>query len=676
MITWRNTPCLAIGAFLYFAFFFSGIFNPISTILWILLAITIICFCLLVLRKFADPVIPHFILGFALVCCTIIRYQSHISSIWPTSLNESISSKEIHANVEVRQILKTSEERITIKAKLLSTPDSIPIDDKFILVRIKKPIGLEFLPGDIMQVTGKLTLPDTAVNPHSFNAREYYASIGIRYILNTTSDALCIMTSHRAPLHRQPAKWQKSLSEITNRNTSSPTAQLANALVWGYRGDMDEEIVTAFSRSGAMHVLSVSGMHVAMIYSILLLLLKRPDRGSLFIRSLKWLLYSLAILTYVLVSGCSSAAMRSGIMIILFITGKAFNLNTSVWNVMGVSAIGQMWIEPLIVHQLGFILSFLAMIGMLMYTESFSKTVISKQKWVQWIWTIASVSLAAQVFILPVLLQTFHSFPIAFIASSILAVPGGYLVIVGCLINLVLSIFNISIGWEWYDQLVSIFLRSMELLAEWSPEMYFPMTSLTSTLFFLAILFFTFGWYYQWWKIRKVSMGFTLVFASLMISHRVQAWNNLEVIIYSTYRDVLIDHFNSGEVQSLRSTTLSEISEKFYTYGYRSHKDICRLERKSLDPTTSSIAVKYKEHTYLLIGQEHEFENDVGVHFICLFGNYQSESLLKYLNCYPDTVIVLHSSLSERKREKIKTELADHPHVHDIKVQGPFKMKL
>lgn len=606
---------------------------------------------------------------------TITRHELYTNLIWPGEIDTTSLGKSVLAEYQIQQVLKSSDNRTVIKAKLRSIREAPTIKDRFILVRIKNWQYEDLLPGDIMQAKGKIFLPDTAMNPKSFDAKKYYHSIGIRYTFITSSDSTCLWVEHKSPLHRIPAAWQKKLSNITDSKVSSPTAQLANALVWGYRGDMDQEIMDSFSRSGAMHVLSVSGMHVAMIYSMLFLILRKPDRGARMMRIGKWIIYTSCILLYVLVTGCSAAAMRSGIMIILFITGKAFFLNTNIWNVMGVSALGQMWLEPLIVHQLGFILSFLAMTGMLLYTESFDKSWLVSRKWARWVWTIASVSLAAQVFILPVLLSTFHTFPLTFIASSIISIPGGYVVIFGCLLNLVLNCFQLEIGWYWFDLLVTFFLQAMEYLASFSPIMHFAMPVYATSIFFLTILLFTLGWYYQWKSCRHISLCMLGVLVIMFTFHRIQMWNKAEIVFYSSTRGFVIDHFYGRDVYSLLSPGMTKSSVNFMTYGYRSFRDIGKVEVVPTVETKDRI-IKSEKYSYLLLETDRHFSPDFEVKLICLTSRVHDESLMQYLDCYPETQILLHTCLYERIRKHYLEKLNHHPFVFDMKSGGAYQVRI
>ena len=107
------------------------------------------------------------------------------------------------------------------------------------------------------------------------------------------------------------ARWQATLCHSIEQHTSLEVAQMTNALVFGERSAMDDEIRDAFANSGAMHVLSVSGMHMAIIYSMLYVILGAPGGGSLSRRLIRLSLYTISIIIYVGLTGASPAVLRA-----------------------------------------------------------------------------------------------------------------------------------------------------------------------------------------------------------------------------------------------------------------------------------------------------------------------------------------------------------------------------
>ncbi|HJW31541.1 MAG TPA: ComEC/Rec2 family competence protein, partial [Saprospiraceae bacterium] len=289
------------------------------------------------------------------------------------------------------------------------------LTDQFILLLIRDPGSIVFFPYDRIVLNGWVSPIAAPLNPDAFDPRAYYLTLGIRHQITTKGNEIVIHPFSHFSILRFTAKWQKFLSDMVRAHTSPEVAQVITALVWGDRSDMASDVRQAFANSGAMHVLSVSGMHVAMIYSMLLWLLGAPGEGLLFKRIVRFVLYAVAILMYVALTGACPAVVRAGLMILLFLFGKALGWNAQVWNLLGFAAFIMLWVNPYVWHNIGFQLSFLAMAGILMYAKPIMRTFSFRFKLWQWIWEIIALSIAAQIFIVPVLLAQFHQFPLTFI---------------------------------------------------------------------------------------------------------------------------------------------------------------------------------------------------------------------------------------------------------------------
>src|SRR5690606_31640476 len=121
-----------------------------------------------------------------------------------------------------------------------------------------------------------------------------------------------------------------------------------------------------------------------------------------------------------------------------------------------------------------------------------------KNKLLQWAWEVTAVSIAAQIFILPLLLSYFHQFPLTFALSSLVAAPAGYLIIFGALLNVMLSIFDLTLFWPILDKAGAAFILSMKWLAELNPLMQYAMPRLTAYSLMLFPLLYTISLMYSW----------------------------------------------------------------------------------------------------------------------------------------------------------------------------------
>lgn len=509
------------------------------------------------------------------------------SGLWRTDrFSKDIYSKSsfvepvfMEGIVHVQQVLKAKDNQVTLKCQtvaLKSPVDSLQniFEDKFLLVHVKTVFPLTFLPGDQVGLYGCVSLIKPPMNSHVFDARVYYNTIGIRHVMYVKAEDISLDFPNRFSLMRMTAQWQGFLSSIVRKHTRPEVAQLTNALVWGDRSDMNEDVRDAFAGSGAMHVLSVSGMHVAIVYGFLIWILGAPGNGGLMQRMIRFALYGAGIMLYVGLAGGCAAVMRAGLMILLFLFGKCMGWHTQIWNLLGFAAFMMFWINPFIGDNIGFQLSFLAMAGILLFAKPLIRTIAFKNRILHIIWEITALSLAAQVFILPVLLSQFHQFPLTFIISSIVAMPASYIVMGSALINVILSLINIDILWPVLDYSGYYFIVVMKWMAGLNPLMHYSLPSLAATCLMFMAIAFSLSLVFKWRWGKRLAYVCAIIVAVSAGCHRTTMWSDKEIMIYHSPRGMLIDIFEKGNCYSIHDDRVSESSIEFTTRGYRCHKDI------------------------------------------------------------------------------------------------------
>jgi competence protein ComEC len=203
---------------------------------------------------------------------------------------------------------------------------------------------------------------------------------------------------------------------------------VAAALLLGYVEELDPELRSAYSASGAMHILSVSGMHVGIIYLFLEFLLGFMNRSKTG-RLSKAILLLLLIWFYAILTGLSPSVLRSAAMLSLPIVGRSLNRSPNMYNVVAASAIFILAFDPSLLLDTGFQLSYLAVTGiMVLYKPVYDLYVTSA--WLpDKVWSVVAVSIAAQIATLPLTLYVFHQFPNYFMLTNIFVVPLSSLII-------------------------------------------------------------------------------------------------------------------------------------------------------------------------------------------------------------------------------------------------------
>lgn len=227
--------------------------------------------------------------------------------------------------------------------------------------------------------------------------------------------------------------FKKYLSDDPN------AAGLAEALVIGYKNDLDKDLVRDYTHTGVVHVIAISGMHLALVYFVLEWLWK-----LLAIYRRKFLSGILSILilwVFSFLTGGSPSVLRSAIMFTFVISGRMINRNGSVFNSLTASALFLSACDPFVLWDAGFLLSHFAVLGLITLQAPLSDLFQVKNKWVARVVEMLLLTTAAQVFTLPLCLYYFHQFPVYFLLSNLIIIPLSTIILFGGILLILVSPF-------------------------------------------------------------------------------------------------------------------------------------------------------------------------------------------------------------------------------------------
>jgi len=219
--------------------------------------------------------------------------------------------------------------------------------------------------------------------------------------------------------------WKGNDSEIS----------LLKALCLGDRSDLTDDMKEAYSNAGAMHLLAVSGLHLGLIWWVLYHLFFWMVRisGKEFYRSVT--IISL-LWVFAFVSGFSSSVSRSATMFSLFTAGRLMDQRMQSLNGILVSAFLLILIHPPVILNVGFQLSYAAILGIVSFYPAFRSLLHTKNRLLRWVWDACLLSLSAQLTTAPLVIYYFHQIPVYSLITSLLTIP---------LLSVLISIFVISV---------------------------------------------------------------------------------------------------------------------------------------------------------------------------------------------------------------------------------------
>lgn len=226
---------------------------------------------------------------------------------------------------------------------------------------------------------------------------------------------------------------------------------IISALTLGYREDLDKDVQRAFSASGAMHVLAVSGLHTGIVWGIVMWILTlgvlyKPLWEDKFKRWLLNISTIVLIWAYAFLTGLSPSVMRSALMLTFWALSSLLEQQTSRWNPLLAAAVVILIVNPLALWSVSFQLSFAAVAGIMLFGSSMQQAVVSKGRVWQSVSGLLIVSLAAQLGTMPLTLHYFGQTSNYFALTNLIVVP-----MAGILLSLGFS--TLAMSWcavgEW-----------------------------------------------------------------------------------------------------------------------------------------------------------------------------------------------------------------------------------
>jgi competence protein ComEC len=302
------------------------------------------------------------------------------------------------------------------------------INEKIVLYSSDTLTNQMVEPGNEIVFKAHLNEISNNKNPGEFDFKSYMRKKGIRYQASVKSGITISATKRNTPLTIALNMRTKLMQLYKDAGIVGDEYAVLGALTLGDQNYISNEVKNCFAASGAMHVLSVSGLHVGIIFLVLNFLCKPFDRrNNLKIPKVIILLGSLWI--YAFITGLSPSVLRSTTMFSFLVIGENSNRRTNTYNTLAVSAFLLLLLNPFILFDIGFQLSYLAVFSIVFFQPLFASLIVTKNIVSKYLCDLVTVSLAAQLGTTPVSIFYFHQFPSYFLLSNLIVVPAAAIIL-------------------------------------------------------------------------------------------------------------------------------------------------------------------------------------------------------------------------------------------------------
>jgi len=198
---------------------------------------------------------------------------------------------------------------------------------------------------------------------------------------------------------------------------------IAAALMFGYRSEMDADLMQAFRNIGAAHILAISGTHFAILFGACYFLLARVVGNS---RKGRWLQQGILLPVawgFAFLTGFSPSVVRAVVMLTIWGIGDMFGRRAFTLNTVAVAAFFMLLLNPFYLFDIGFQLSFSAVVFIIVLNPHLLKLYESRNPALRYLWNLTCVSISAQTGVLPLSVYYFHQFPIIFLLANLCLLP-------------------------------------------------------------------------------------------------------------------------------------------------------------------------------------------------------------------------------------------------------------
>jgi len=386
-----------------------------------------------------------------------------------------------------------------------------------VLIYIKKgPATLSIEPGLQIILNGDLQPIPNSGNPASFNYQRYCAFQNIfAQVFLKGNEFEFLSKETNFSLNCWLANTRLKVLSILRKYVDKPNQiSIAEALLIGYREDLDRDLVAAYSNTGVVHIIAISGLHIAMIYALILFLFKPLQR----IRGIKYvqpIVILWVIWVFTLLAGAVPSILRSAVMFSFIVLGENFGRRINIYNNLAASAFTILILNPYSLWDVGFQLSYAAVLGIVVFSKYIFNWVGLQNKLLKYLWQLNAVTISAQIFTLPIILYSFHQFPLFFLFSNMLVVPLSGLILYAEILLLFISPFSnlaLSMGKliGWSIGIMNHFIERINLIpfSAWKSIQ----VSIVQELILYGIIVSI-----AWWLIYKQGKGFLLAMSLLLI---------------------------------------------------------------------------------------------------------------------------------------------------------------
>jgi competence protein ComEC len=521
-----------------------------------------------------------------------------------------------------------------------------------------------------------LRIPD---NPEAFDYSAYLIREGYSFRMMTVgSNIVLLNVPDRKGLLELFGKWRQRLAvSFEEAGIHNDELAVLKALFLGDRTELEPEQKRSFSRAGVIHLLAVSGLHLGIIYVLLLLLFKPLFRKRF--RLLKTGMVLMVLWGYALLTGFPPSVLRAVIMFSLVEVGQIFKRPANIYNQLLISIFIILLIDPYAIYKAGFWLSHLAVASIVTFYPFINGLIRFQFPVFQWLWSLIAVSLAAQIGTFALAIYYFNMFPMYFLLGNVLLMPLMAPILLAAICTALFSFGNVKALVELSSAPLNHLLSVMIELVQWLEQLpgafsgYLYLSGFDLLCIGVVLLGLITWWYLKLKQGIFISMFFCCL---LLISISYSSWfqmNAKSMIIFKHNGSCVIDVVDGKNHNLYMSNLLSDLELEFTCSGYWAKHF---LKQPSIQEFTKGIhLITVFSHQALIIHDVHidlNSSSDKRMEYIVLSGS-PGVKIHQLIQTFEPKAIIIASNNKPWLASKWQEECQLHGVIcHDVSREGAW----
>ncbi len=437
--------------------------------------------------------------------------------------------------------------------------------------------------GDKILINGGLQQIKNAGNPGGFNYSRYMIFQQTTNQVYLKKNKFILLDEHKEnKLYSLVFKAREAVINTLQKYIvgNKKVTGIAEALLIGYKEDLDKDVVQEYSNTGVVHIIAISGMHLGLIYIGLVWLFSRlpfVKRSAI----TKVILILGCLWMFSLITGASASVLRSAVMFTCIIIGKEFFKQASIYNSLASSAFLLLCYNPFLLWDVGFQLSYFAVGGIVLLQKPLQNLYYTKNKAIQYLWQMCSITIAAQILTLPICIYYFHQIPTTFLFTNLICVPLSTAILFAEIALIIFTVFSplaMLIG-----KFIYVLTWSMNALIAFFNKLPLSLldkifaTAITTWALYGFVILLAAAFLRKNKMILKMSLGFLLLFVGLWAYGKIQLTQQKKMIVYNVSRHTAIDFVSNN---------------KYWFYGDEEFRVDGALQNFNLKPARVSMQVE------------------------------------------------------------------------------------